>query len=177
MEQNEGSLRILCMEITKVEGLIHVVRGHRVMLDSDLAAIYGVMTMRLNEQVRRNASRFPSDFMFQLTAEENERLISQIAISKIGRGGRRKLPLVFTQEGVAMLSSVLHSPRAIQANIAIMRGFVRLRETLSLHKELAVKLNELEGRVTKHDENLKAVFGAIRELMEPPAPPKKKIGS
>ncbi len=102
------------MEITKVEVLIHVVRGHRVMLDSDLAEIYGVMTMRLNEQVRRNMSRFPADFMFQLSAEENERLISQIATSKIGRGGRRKLPLVFTQEGVAMLSSVLHSPRAIR---------------------------------------------------------------
>ncbi len=114
--------------------------------------------------------------MFQLTIEENERLISQIAISKIGRGGRRKLPLVFTQEGVAMLSSVLHGPRAIQANIAIMRGFVRLRETLSLHKELAVKLAELEGRVIKHDENLKGVFGAIRQLMEPPVPSKKKIG-
>ncbi len=164
------------MEITKVEVLIHVVRGHRVMLDSDLAAIYGVMTMRLNEQVRRNMSRFPADFMFQLSAEENERLISQIATSKIGRGGRRKLPLVFTQEGVAMLSSVLHSPRAIQANIAIMRGFVRLREALSLHKELAVKLNVLEGRVTKHDENLEAVFGAIRKLMEPPISPKKRIG-
>jgi len=120
LEQNEGSPRILCMEIAKVEGLIHVVRGHRVMLDSDLATIYGVMTKRLNQQVLRNVGRFPEDFMFRLTAEETGRLMSQIATSKIGRGGRRKLPLVFTQEGVAMLSSVLHSPRAIQANIAII---------------------------------------------------------
>jgi len=108
------------MEIAKVEGLIHVVRGHRVMLDSELATIYGVMTKRLNQQVLRNVGRFPEDFMFRLTAEETGRLMSQIATSKIGRGGRRKLPLVFTQEGVAMLSSVLHSPRAIQANIAII---------------------------------------------------------
>jgi len=164
------------MEIARIGTLIHIVRGQRVMLDSDLAVIYGVSTGRLNEQVRRNAARFPADFMFQLTLEESESLISQFAISKIGRGGRRNLPFVFTQEGVSMLSGALNSERAIQANIAIMRAFVRFREVLSLHKELAVKLRELEGRVVGHDVHIRDIFSALRQLVEPPVGPPKKIG-
>lgn len=164
------------MAIVKVDALIYSIRGQRVMMDSDLAAIYGVTTGRLNQQVRRNAERFPADFMFQLSSEEYGDLMLQIATSKSGSGGRRKSPLVFTQEGVAMLSGVLNSPRAVQANIAIMRGFAQLRRTLALHKELAARLERLEGRVGGHDEDIREVFAAIRGLMQPPAEPRKRIG-
>ena len=164
------------VEIQVTEPLIHLIRGQRFMLDSDLAAIYGVPTKRLNEQVARNPGRFPEDFMFRLTQDEFEALRSQIATSKIGRGGRRFLPLAFTQEGVAMLSGVLNSPRAVQANIAIMRGFVQMRQALSLHNELARRLDHLEGRFAGHDEDLRRAFAAIRRLMEPPVEPRKKIG-
>ena len=144
------------------------------MLDSDLAELYGVPTRRLNEQVRRNCSRFPRDFMFQLTTEETTALRSQIATSKTGRGGRRYAPLVFTEHGVAMLSSVLNSERAIQVNIAIMRAFVQLREMLATHKNLAKKLDALEK---KYDAQFRVVFDAIRELMAPPPVPKRhRIG-
>lgn len=146
------------------------------MLDADLARIYGVSTGRLNEQVRRNIQRFPMDFMFKLSRAEFRSLMPQNAISKPGRGGRRKLPLAFTQEGVAMLSAVLHSPRAIQANIAIMRAFVKLRETLALHKELAAKLQELEQRIEGHDVQITNIFDAIRQLMAPPSSPPRQIG-
>src|SRR3989337_836613 len=148
-----------------------MIRGQKVMLDVDLAAIYGVTTKRLNEQVRRNLRRFPSDFMFQLTSEEAESLRSQIATSK--RGGRRYLPYVFTEQGVAMLSSVLNSERAIEVNILIMRAFVKLREMLATHKDLAKKL---EGMEKNYDEQFKVVFEAIYELMKPPEPKKKQIG-
>ena len=137
------------------------------MLDADLAVLYGVSTKRLNEQVRRNRSRFPDDFMFQLTAEEVRSLRSQFATSKQGRGGRRYAPLVFTEQGIAMLSTVLNSERAIQVNIEIMRAFVRLREMIATHKELARKLEALEKR---YDAQFKVVFDAIRELMAPPTP-------
>ncbi len=130
----------------QVEQNILLIRGHRVMLDADLAKLYGVSTKRLNEQVQRNKKRFPSDFMFQLTPEEVERLRSQIATSKIGSGGRRYRPYALTEQGVAMLSSVLHSERAIQVNIAIMRAFVQLREMISSNKGLARRLNELEKK-------------------------------
>ncbi len=143
------------------------------MLDADLAVLYGVSTKRLNEQVRRNRSRFPDDFMFQLTAEEVRSLRSQFATSKQGRGGRRYVPLVFTEQGIAMLSTVLNSERAIQVNIEIMRAFVRLREMIATHKELARKLEALEKR---YDAQFKVVFDAIRELMAPPTPKKRKIG-
>ena len=139
------------------------------MLDTGLAELYGVATRRLNEQVRRNIKRFPGDFMFQLTPEEMESLRSQIATSKKGRGGRRYLPFVFTEQGVAMLSSVLNSERAIQVNVEIMRAFVRLREMMSTHKDLARKLEALEK---KYDTQFKVVFDAIRQLMTPPAPKK-----
>ena len=143
------------------------------MLDADLAGLYGVTTKRLNERVRRNRSRFPDDFMFQLTAEEVLSLRSQIATSKQGRGGRRYAPLVFTEQGIAMLSTVLNSERAIQVNIEIMRAFVRLREMIATHRDLAPKLETLEK---KYDAQFKVVFDAIRELMTPPESKKRKIG-
>ena len=156
-----------------VERNILLICGHRVILDTDLAKLYGVPTKRLNEQVQRNKKRFPSDFMFQLTPEEVERLRSQIATSNIGSGGRRYRPYAFTEQGVAMLSSVLHSERAIQVNIAIMRAFVQLREMISSNKGLARRLNELEK---KYDSQFRVVFEAIRELMSEPEPKVKRIG-
>jgi hypothetical protein len=156
-----------------IEHAILLVRGQRVMLDRDLAAMYGVTTGNLNKAVQRNRSRFPADFMFQLTMDE----ASRFQIGSLKRGSNIKyLPYVFTQEGVAMLSGVLRSPRAEQVNIAIMRAFVRLRETLSLHKELAHKLSELERKIENHDENIRALFEAIQQLMTPPATPHREIG-
>ncbi len=160
-----------------IERKIYLIRGHKVMLDNDLAELYGVPTKRLNEQVKRNITRFPSDFMFQLSDEEAVPLRSQIATLKQGRGHHRKyLPYAFTEQGVAMLSSVLNSDRAIHVNIAIMRAFVKLREVLSTHKELAHKLAELERKIERHDEEIKVVFDAIRQLMAQPEPKEKKIG-
>lgn len=160
----------------QVESSILLIRGQKVMLDRDLAGLYGVTTKILNKAVRRNIERFPGDFMFQLTREEYESLRFQIGTLKRGQHSKY-LPCVFTQEGVAMLSGVLRSPRAAQVNIAIMRAFVRLRETLSLHKELAHKLAELERKIENHDEHIRALFDAIRQLMEPlPPPPPKEIG-
>ena len=159
-----------------IEHKILMVRGHKVMLDSDLAILYGVTTFNLNRAVKRNLSRFPEDFMFQLNTEEFNSLRFQIGISKKGRGGRRYLPYAFTEQGVAMLSSVLRSKRAIQVNIAIMRAFVKLRKILSTHKELAHKLNQLERKIENHDVEIKAIFDAIRELMTPPKKPQKRIG-
>ncbi|MBI4425225.1 MAG: ORF6N domain-containing protein [Elusimicrobia bacterium] len=152
---------------------ILVIRGHKVMLDADLAQLYGVPTGRLNEQVRRNTSRFPNDFMFQLTAKEADNLKSHFATSSSGWGGRRKLPLVFTQEGVAMLSGILNSKRAVQVNIEIMRAFVHLRQIVASNKDLARRLDELEA---KYDAQFKIVFREIREQLEPPATPKPRIG-
>jgi phage regulator Rha-like protein len=143
------------------------------MLDSDLAELYEVETKVLLQAVKRNVQRFPEDFMFQLNDEEFMNLRSQIVTSSSGHGGRRYLPYVFTEQGVAMLSSVLHSERAVQVNIAIMRTFVKLREMLSSNAELARKLNALEK---KYDSQFKIVFDAIRQLMTPPEKPKKKIG-
>ena len=157
----------------QIERAILLIRAQKVMLDSDLAVLYGVPTRRLNEQVRRNRERFPSDFMFELTAEEAAALRSQIATSTIGRGGRRYLPLAFTEQGVAMLSSVLRSKRAVQVNIEIMRAFVKLRELLATHKDLARQLEALER---KYDVQFKVVFDAIRQLMTPPAAKAKRIG-
>jgi len=158
-----------------IERKIYLIRGHKVMLDSDLAKLYGVPTKRLNEQVRRNLKRFPEDFMFQLTWEETESLRSQNATLKRGQHTKYRR-YAFTEQGVAMLSSVLHSERAIQVNIGIMRAFVRLRQILSTHKELAYKLNELERKIEKHDEEIKTIFEAIRQLMLPPEKPRRKIG-
>ena len=153
---------------------ILLIRGHRVMLDSDLAKLYEVTTKRLNEQVRRNIKRFPPDFMFQLTPEEFTSLRSQNATLKIGRGQHRKyLPYAFTEQGVAMLSGVLNSERAIDVNVAIMRAFVKLREFAMTHKELSRKLNAMEK---KYDTQFKVVFDAIRQLMTPPESKRRKIG-
>lgn len=157
-----------------IEGKIYMIRGHKVMLDSDLAELYAVPTKRLNEQVRRNITKFPSDFMFQLSEAETASLRSQIATLKKGRGEHRKyLPYAFTEQGVAMLSSVLNSERAIQVNIAIIRAFVKLREMLAAHKDLARKLEKMEK---KYDAQFKVIFDAIRQLMAQPEPKKKKIG-
>jgi len=159
---------------TRIESLIYTIRGLRVMLDSDLAKIYGISTMRLNEQFKRNSSRFPSDFAFQLTQQEFADLISQIAISKKGRGGRRKLPWVFTEHGALMLASVLNSPIAVEASVRVVRAFVLMREQLTANKELAQKLGELESRVSGHDEAIQNLFEAIRQLVEPPLPENRK---
>jgi hypothetical protein len=147
------------------------------MVDADLARLYRVPTSRLNEQVKRNRSRFPKDFMFRLSAAEAASLTSQIAISNLSRGGRRYRPYAFTEQGVAMLSSVLKSGRAVQVNIAIMRAFVKLREILATHQDLAKRLGELEGRFQQHDAQIQEVFDAIRALLEPkPDPGKRRIG-
>ena len=155
---------------------IFFIRGQKVMLDVHLAQLYGVLTKALLQAVKRNFTRFPEDFCFQLDQEEHRRLRSQFVTSKGGRGGRRYLPYAFTEQGVAMLSSVLHSERAIQMNVTIMRAFVKLREILSTHKELAQKLSELEQKVEKHDTELHAIFEAIRRLMQSPEKPKRQIG-
>jgi hypothetical protein len=155
-----------------IERTICAVRGHRVMLDADLATLYGVETRALLQAVRRNAGRFPPDFMFQLDAGEAWALRSQSVISN-GRGGRRYRPYVFTEQGVAMLSSVLKTARAIDVNIAIMRTFVRLRGILSTHKDLAVRLDALERR---YDGRFRVVFEAIRDLMSTPPRARRPIG-
>jgi len=154
-----------------IERSILQIRGQRVILDSDLAAISGVTTQRLNQQVRRNSDRFPIDFSFVLTGRELASLKLQIATSKSGRGGRRTLPIAFTEHGAVMAANVLNSPIAVSASIQVVRAFVRLREILSTHKDLARKLDELEK---KYDENFRVVFEAIRQLMAPPTPPDKK---
>ena len=143
------------------------------MLDADLAELYGVTTGALNQAIQRNMDRFPEDFTFQQTEEEFAGLRSQFVTSKKGRGGRRYLPYVFTEQGVAMLSGVLNSHRAVQVNIAIMRAFVRMRRMLVSHEELARKVAALEG---KYDSQFRVVFDAIRALMEPPKIPRQRIG-
>jgi phage regulator Rha-like protein len=162
------------ISIERIEQTILLIRRHRVMVDTDLAKLYGVPAKVLNQAVRRNASRFPADFMFQLTGEEATALRSQFVTLKTGRGQHRKYrPYAFTEQGVAMLSSVLHSERAIQVNIAIMRAFVELREMISSNKGLARRLNELEK---KYDSQFRVVFEAIRELMTEPELKTKRIG-
>lgn len=146
-----------------------MIRGQRVMLDADLARLYGIMTGRLNEQVQRNIKRFPNDFMFQLTKDESERLMSQIAISKIGRGGKRKLPYVFTEHGVAMLSSVLRSEKAVEMNIFIIRAFIKMRELLATNKDLAYKVEKMEGHIID-------IISVLKRLTDDPVQKKGKIG-
>jgi len=162
-------------EMQTVENAIHLVRGQRVMLDSDLAAIYGVSTMRLNEQRRRNKKRFPSDFAFQLTRKEFANLISQFATSR-SHGGRRKLPWAFTEHGAIMLASVLNSDIAVEASVRVVRAFVRLREIISANAELAAKFAQLERRLDSHDEAIAQLFAAIRQLLAPAPEKKREIG-
>jgi hypothetical protein len=166
----------LPLPIQLIERRIYLFRGHKVILDSDLAELYGVPTFRLNEAVKRNAKRFPADFMFELTKLEAQTLTSQFAMSKSGRGGRRTVPFAFTEQGVAMLSSVLNSDRAMQVNIAIMRAFVKLREIMVTHKDLAQKIEALERKYSVHDQEIQIIFKAIKKLLEPPTTPKRRIG-
>ncbi|HSP43946.1 MAG TPA: ORF6N domain-containing protein [Luteolibacter sp.] len=188
----------------KIAPLVRVLRHEKVIMDSDLAELYGVTTKVLNQAVQRNLERFPPDFMFQVTENELEVLRSQIVNSKNaedalpfqigmakdadlslrsqfatlkpGRGGRRTLPYVFTEQGVAMLSSVLRSPRAVEVNIAIMRTFVQLRRLMDSNALLAEKIEALEAKYAEHDQNFEVVFEAIRQLIATPAPPAREIG-
>jgi len=170
----EGEVTI---PVEVVKGKIYLIREQKVLLDSDLAEMYGVETSNLNKAVKRNIDRFPQDFMFQLTSEEAGSLRFQIGISKPqGRGGRRYMPYVFTEQGVAMLSSVLNSERAVQVNIAIMRAFVQMRELAASNRELANKFTDLERRVGSHDEAIRTLFDAIRQMMKPEEKERKPIG-
>jgi len=166
-------LAIALLPQETIESKIFFLRGKRVMLDRDLAILYGVETRALNQAVRRNMRRFPEDFMFQLTKEEMESWKSQIVISNREKMGLRRRPYAFTEQGVAMLSSVLNSDRAIQVNIQIMRTFTKLREMLMAHKDLKRKIEDMEK---KYDYQFKIVFDAIKQLLEPPTEPKSKIG-
>lgn len=150
--------------VERIEQAILVIRGHKVLLDSDLAALYEVETKVLNQAVRRNPDRFPPDFAFRLSADEFAALRSQIVTSK-GRGGRRYPPYAFTEHGVAMLSSVLNSPRAVQVNIEIMRTFIRLRQVLASNEELARKMDEVVAHLGKHDKQIAAIFDVMRQLL------------
>jgi hypothetical protein len=163
MSKNSQSL----VPVERIERAILLIRGEKVMLDSDLAALYEVETKDLLRAVRRNMNRFPHDFAYQLTAQEFTALRRQFGASNIGRGGRRTHPWVFTEQGIAMLSSVLHSERAVDVNIQIMRAFVRLRQLIASHADLARRLDDLEK---KYDKQFAIVFAAIRKLMEPPEP-------
>ncbi|HKX49521.1 MAG TPA: ORF6N domain-containing protein [Candidatus Binatia bacterium] len=162
--------------LVEIEKSIFLIRGQRVMLDCHLAALYEVETKNLNRAVKPNLDRFPDDFMFQLDGEELENLRFQVGTSSSGHGGRRYAPYAFTEQGVAMLSSVLKSKRAVRVNAAIMRAFVRLREALSLHRDLAHKLIELERKIENHDESISTLFDAIWQLMSPPEKPQKEMG-
>jgi hypothetical protein len=156
----------------RIERRILLIRGQKVMLSTDLAELYEVAPKVLVQAVKRNQERFPGDFMFQLTRAELANLKSQFVTSSWG-GARRATPYAFTEQGVAMLSSVLRSPRAVEVNIAIMRAFVKLREIIASHKELAQRLEEMESR---YDAQFRAVFDALRELTEPPEKPRRRIG-
>ncbi len=158
--------------LNRVAERIVTIRDQRVILDADLAFLYGVRTFRLNEQVKRNRERFPADFMFQLSADEAAALRSQIAISK-GRGGRRYLPHAFTEHGAIMAASVLSSPQAVYVSLFVVRAFVAMRAALISHRDLAAKIAELESR---YDRQFKVVFDALHEIMRPPTKPGRRIG-
>ena len=175
------SKQIGVVAVEHVTQSILVLRGHRVLLDTELAALYGVSTKRFNEQVRRNRERFPADFMFQLTDEELAALRSQIATLKGGRGQHRKyLPYAFTEHGAIMAATILNSSRAVEMSVYVVRAFVKLRELLSSNRELARRFAQLETRLdkklTEHDQQIAAILSAIRQLMHPPAPKKRGIG-
>lgn len=156
----------------RIEPMILQIRGERIVLDSDLARLYGVTTARLNQQVRRNIDRFPADFVFQLSKDEYDRLMLQIATSNKRRGGRRKLPLAFTEHGAIMATNVLKSRRAIQMSIFVVHAFIKMRQTMSANRAFLEKLEELEKKLTKrldsHEQAIVYVLGELRKLMEPP---------
>jgi len=161
--------------VQRVEEMIFLIRGQRVMLDSDLAFIYEVTTKQLNQQFKRNRERFPNDFAFELTNQEVMDMRSQMVTSS--RRNLRRLPIVFTEHGALMLASILNSPVAVEASVRVVRAFVLMREQMAAHKELAQKLSELESRVSGHDESIQNLFEAIRQLVEPPLPEDRpKIG-
>lgn len=164
--------------VQDIEQLIYFVRGRRVILAADLAKLYGVLTWRLNEQVKRNKERFPSDFVFQLTLEEDKTLTSQIARSKTGRGGRRVLPFVFTEHGAIMAANVLNSPRAVQMSVFVVRAFIKMREALTANKALTEKLVELEKKLTSrldvHEKAIVHILKEIKKLMPLPLPEPKR---
>ena len=166
--------------IPQIAGTILILRRHKVLLDADLAALYGVSTGRLNQQVRRNRRRFPDDFLFELSHKEHQSLMLQIATSKPGRGGRRKPPLAFTEHGAIMAATILNSPRAVRMGVYVVRAFVQLRELLSSNSQLARRFAQLEVRLDKklavHDKTIDAILYAIRELMSVPAPKPRGIG-
>src|SRR5580698_4819007 len=163
--------------VESIERKIYLIRGCKVMLDNDLAGLYQVPTKALNQAVRRNLDRFPADFMFQLNADELENMRSQIVTSSVGHGGRRYQPYAFTEHGVAMLSSVLASKRAIQLNILIIRAFAKLREMLSSHKDLAQKIERVETRLNQHGSAIAVLVDEIKKLKQPPpGPPKRRTG-
>lgn len=159
-----------------VEHKIYIIRGQRVMVDFDLAKLYGVETRILVQSLKRNTARFPVDFAFQLTSIEAKSLRSQFVISKIGRGGSRYLPYVFTEHGVVMLSAVLKSQRAVHMSIFIVRAFIKMREMLSTHADLAHKIEEIERKQKEHGDQLSSVYSVVKQLINPPEGPKKKIG-
>jgi len=162
--------------IFPVESRILFLRQQRIILDSTLADLYGVPVRQLNQQVKRNRDRFPSDFVFQVTARENRVLRSQIVISNAKRGGRRYLPFAFTEHGAIMAASVLNSKRAIDMSVFVVRAFVRLRELLATNRELATKIAELEDRLATHDGAIREIIGAIKQLMVPKKPRRSRIG-
>src|ERR1051326_1511666 len=166
----------LAVSVQIVERRIYLIRGHKVMIDVDLAELYGVPTRVLNQQVQRNRKRFPEDFMFQLNKKEAENLRSQFVISSSGHGGRRTLPYAFTEPGVAMLSSVLSSEHAIEVNILIMRAFIRLRQMLESNEDLNRKFAAVIRKLSTHDSYFKVVFAELRKLTEQPNPARKHIG-
>jgi hypothetical protein len=159
-----------------IEPKILVVNGEKVILDADLAGLYGVGTKRLNQAVKRNTSRFPRDFAFQLAGAEYANLKSQFVTSNSGHGGRRKLPWVFTEHGAVMAATILNSPKAIEMSVFVVRAFVRLRELAATHTVLATKLGELEKKVTEHDSALRQVIATLRALLQPDPKPRRKIG-
>ena len=162
--------------VTSIERRIYLIRGQKVMIDTDLADLYGVPTYQMNQAVKRNRTRFPEDFMFQLNKKEAEALRSQFVISKMGRGGRRTLPYAFTEHGVAMLSSVLNSEQAIQVNIVIVRAFVKLRQTLEANDELSRKFAAVIRRLATHEKYFTIVFDELKKLTMQPVSPSRRIG-
>jgi phage regulator Rha-like protein len=179
-ERRRAGASLEVLAAPAIEKRILVVRDRQVMLDEDLADLYGVETRRLIEQVKRNIERFPADFMFQLSKEETAALRSQTATSGTGRGGRRYAPYVFTEQGVAMLSGVLRSKRAVAVNIEIMRAFVELRRAAASYAAIEKRLEELErhtsAKLGQHDQQLGQIFQALRQLISPPPRPKRQVG-